>query len=172
MTTALTEPGTGSGATDARRWWALAVLASVQFMIVANITVVNVALPSVQADLHLTGAGLAWAVNAYLLAAGGVLLLGGRLGDLLGRGRVLGWGTALFAAASLAAGAAQDATTLVASRFAQGLGWRWPPRRRSPWSRSCSRAAGSGRGRWGSGAGWARSAPWPGCCCRGCSPAW
>jgi MFS family permease len=122
MTTALTEPGTGSGATHARRWWALAVLASVQFMIVANLTVVNVALPSVQVDLHLTGAGLAWVVNAYLLAAGGVLLLGGRLGDLLGRRRVLVWGTALFAAASLAAGAAQDATTLVASRFAQGLG--------------------------------------------------
>mgnify|MGYP003287652684 CR=1 FL=1 len=122
MTTALTAPHAGSAATQARRWWALAVLASVQFMIVANLTTVNVALPSVQVDLHLTGAGLAWAVNAYLLAAGGVLLLGGRLGDLLGRRRVLGWGTALFAAASLAAGAAQDTVMLVASRFAQGLG--------------------------------------------------
>lgn len=122
MTTALTEPGTGSEAAHTRRWWALAVLASVQFMIVANLTTVNVALPSVQADLHLSGAGLAWAVNAYLLAAGGVLLLGGRLGDLLGRRRMLAWGTALFATASLAAGAAQDAAVLVASRFAQGLG--------------------------------------------------
>jgi MFS family permease len=122
MTTALPEPGAGAGAAYARRWWALAVLASVQFMILANLTTVNVALPSAQADLHLTGAGLAWAVNAYLLAAGGVLLLGGRLGDLLGRRRVLGWGTALFAVASLAAAAAQDAATLVASRFAQGLG--------------------------------------------------
>lgn len=122
MTTALTAPHAGSAATQARRWWALAVLASVQFMIVANLTTVNVALPSVQADLHFTGAGLAWAVNAYLLAAGGVLLLGGRLGDLLGRRRVLGWGTALFAAASLAAGAAQDTVMLVASRFVQGLG--------------------------------------------------
>jgi len=122
MTTALTQPSAGSEAAYARRWWALAVLASVQFMIVANLTTVNVALPSVQADLHLTGAGLAWAVNAYLLAAGGVLLLGGRLGDLLGRRRMLAWGTALFAAASLAAGAAQDVATLVASRFAQGLG--------------------------------------------------
>jgi EmrB/QacA subfamily drug resistance transporter len=122
MTTALTEPHAGSGAAHARRWWALALLASVQFMIVANLTTVNVALPSVQVDLHLTGAGLAWAINAYLLAAGGVLLLGGRLGDLLGRRRVLAWGTALFAAASLAAGAAQDTVMLVASRFAQGLG--------------------------------------------------
>jgi MFS family permease len=122
MTTALTEPGTGSEAAHTRRWWALAVLASVQFMIVANLTTVNVALPSVQADLHLSGAGLAWAVNPYLLAAGGVLLLGGRLGDLLGRRRMLAWGTALFATASLAAGAAQDAAVLVASRFAQGLG--------------------------------------------------
>jgi MFS family permease len=117
MTTTLTEPGAGSEAAHARKWWALAVLASVQFMIVANLTTVNVALASVQADLHLTGAGLAWAVNAYLLAAGGVLLLGGRLGDLLGRRRVLGWGTALFAAASLAAGAAQEAVLrLVGSR--------------------------------------------------------
>jgi EmrB/QacA subfamily drug resistance transporter len=122
MTTALAQSGTGAGATHARRWWALAVLASVQFMIVANLTTVNVALPSAQAELHLTGAGLAWAVNAYLLAAGGVLLLGGRLGDLLGRRRVLAWGTALFAAASLAAATAQDSVMLVGSRFAQGLG--------------------------------------------------
>jgi MFS family permease len=98
------------------------MLASVQFMIAANSTVVNVAAPWMRADLHLTGAGLAWAVNAYLLAAGGVLLLGGRLGDLLGRRRVFGWGTALFAAASLGAGAAHNAPTLIASRFAQGLG--------------------------------------------------
>ena len=122
MTTVLTEPGGGAGTAQARRWWALAVLASVQFMIVANLTTVNVALSSVQADLHLTGAGLAWIVNAYLLAAGGVLLLGGRLGDLLGRRRMLRWGTGLFAAASLAAAAAQDTVMLVASRFAQGLG--------------------------------------------------
>jgi EmrB/QacA subfamily drug resistance transporter len=122
MTTALTELHAGSAVTQARRWWALAVLASVQFMIVANLTTVNVALPSIQTDLHLSGAGLAWAVNAYLLAAGGVLLLGGRLADLLGRRRMLALGTALFAAASLAAGAAQDTAMLVASRFAQGLG--------------------------------------------------
>ncbi len=91
-------------------------------MIAANVTVANVALPWAQADLRLTSASLAWVINAYLVAAGGVLLLGGRLGDLFGRRRVFGWGTALFAAASLGAGAAPDAPTLVASRFGQGLG--------------------------------------------------
>lgn len=122
MTGEPTDSGAWSRPVGVRRWWALAVLASAQFMIVANITIVNIALSSVQAALRLSNAELAWVVNAYLLAAGGIMLLGGRLGDLLGRRRVFGSGMVLFAAASLAAGAAQNPAMLVACRFAQGVG--------------------------------------------------
>jgi EmrB/QacA subfamily drug resistance transporter len=107
---------------DPRRWKALAVLALVQFMIIIDITVVNVALPSIQRALHFSAGGLAWIVDGYALTAGGLLLLGGRLGDLLGRRRLFLIGTALFAAASFASGAAQNSTMLIMSRFAQGAG--------------------------------------------------
>lgn len=105
-----------------RRWQALAVLALVQFIIVIDQTVVNVALPSIQRDLGASASGLAWVVNGYLLTAGGLLLLGGRVSDLLGRRRIFLVGTALFAAASLGAGAAPTAEVLIACRFAQGAG--------------------------------------------------
>src|SRR2546426_8647234 len=111
------EPGV-----DPRRWKALALLALVQFMIVIDITVVNVALPSIQKALHFSGGGLAWIVDGYALMAGGLLLLGGRLGDLLGRRRLFLIGTAVFAIASFTSGAAQNQTMLVMSRFAQGAG--------------------------------------------------
>src|SRR5438874_5429748 len=107
---------------DPRRWKALAVLALVQFMIVIDITVVNVALPSIQRALHFSGSGLAWIVDGYALMAGGLLLLGGRAGDLLGRRRLFLIGTALFAVASFTSGAAQNQTMLILSRFAQGAG--------------------------------------------------
>ncbi|TMK21518.1 MAG: DHA2 family efflux MFS transporter permease subunit [Actinobacteria bacterium] len=107
---------------DPRRWKALAVLALVQFMIVIDITVVNVALPSIQRALHFSGSGLAWIVDGYALMAGGLLLLGGRAGDLLGRRRLFLIGSALFAVASFTSGAAQNQTMLIMSRFAQGAG--------------------------------------------------
>jgi EmrB/QacA subfamily drug resistance transporter len=107
---------------DPRRWKALFVLALVQFMIIIDITVVNVALPSIQRSLHFTGDSLAWVVDGYALMAGGLLLFGGRVGDLFGRKRLFLIGTALFAVASFTSGAAQNHTMLVMSRFAQGAG--------------------------------------------------
>src|SRR5947208_638601 len=107
---------------DPRRWKALAVLALVQFMIVIDVTVVNVALPSIQKALGFSGGGLAWIVDGYALMAGGLLLLGGRAGDLLGRRRLFLIGSALFAVASFTSGAAQNQTMLIMSRFAQGAG--------------------------------------------------
>jgi EmrB/QacA subfamily drug resistance transporter len=107
---------------DPRRWKALAVLALIQFMLVLDVTVVNVALPHIQQDLGFSRAGLAWVVNGYVLMAGGFLLLGGRLADILGRRRLFFIGVALFAVASATCGAAVDPGMLVASRFVQGLG--------------------------------------------------
>src|SRR5438874_2796683 len=107
---------------DPRRWKALAVLALVQFMIVIDITVVNVALPSIQRALHFSGSGLAWIVDGYALMAGGLLLLGGRVGDLFGRRRLFLIGATVFGIASFTSGAAQNQTMLIASRFAQGAG--------------------------------------------------
>src|SRR5579859_1116344 len=91
-------------------------------MLVLDITVVNVALPHIQTDLHFSRAGLAWVVDGYVLTAGGLLLLGGRLGDLVGRTRMFVAGVLLFAAASAMSGAAVDSGMLVASRFIQGVG--------------------------------------------------
>ena len=107
---------------DSRPWSALAVLALVQFMIVADNTIANVALPSIQDDLGFTTDGLAWVINGYLLTAGGLILFGGRLSDIVGRRRVFLVGAVLFGAASLACGAAPTAEVLVAARFAQGVG--------------------------------------------------
>jgi EmrB/QacA subfamily drug resistance transporter len=105
-----------------RRRAALVVLCFVQFMLVLDDTVVNVALPSIRNDLGFTASGLAWVVNAYFLAFGGLLLLFGRAADLLGRRRVFLAGVALFGVASLACGLAQQPWQLVAGRFAQGAG--------------------------------------------------
>jgi EmrB/QacA subfamily drug resistance transporter len=109
-------------APDPRRWKALAVLALIQFMLILDITVVNVALPRIQHDLDFSRAGLAWVVNGYVLMAGGLLLLGGRLADILGRRRLFLWGVALFALASALCGAAVTNWMLVGSRFLQGGG--------------------------------------------------
>ncbi|MFH9745164.1 MFS transporter [Streptomyces anulatus] len=105
-----------------RRRAALIVLCFVQFMLVLDDTVVSVALPSIQGDLGFSTAGLAWVVNAYFLAFGGLLLLFGRAADLLGRRRVFLVGVALFGTASLACGIAQEPWQLVAGRFVQGAG--------------------------------------------------
>lgn len=105
-----------------RRRSALIVLCFVQFMLVLDDTVVNVALPTIQDDLGFSATGLAWVVNAYFLAFGGLLLLFGRAADLWGRRRVFLSGVALFGAASLVCGLAQEPWQLVAGRFVQGTG--------------------------------------------------
>ncbi|MDP9866379.1 MULTISPECIES: MFS transporter [Streptosporangium] len=116
------DPDGTAAAPDPRRWRALAVLALVQFMFTVDSSIVNIALPSVQRDLGASTEGLAWVVNAYVVTAGGLLLLGGRLADLWGRRRVFLAGTAVFALASLASGVAGSTGMLVAGRFGQGLG--------------------------------------------------
>jgi EmrB/QacA subfamily drug resistance transporter len=108
--------------TDRSRWTALYVLCAGMLMIVLDVTVVNVALPSIQDDLGFSQSSLAWVVNAYLIAFGGLLLLSGRFGDLLGRKSVLMAGLGVFTAASLLCGAAWSQETLVAARFVQGVG--------------------------------------------------
>jgi EmrB/QacA subfamily drug resistance transporter len=105
-----------------RKWWALALLATAQFVVVLDASVVNVALPSIGADLGLSQEGLAWLVNAYVLAFGGFLLLGGRMADLLGRRRVFMAGFTVFAVASAAGGLAESGEVLIAARALQGLG--------------------------------------------------
>ncbi len=100
----------------------LAVIALGYLMIVLDATIVNVALPSIQADLRFDRANLAWVFNAYLLAFGGLLLLGGRAGDVFGRRRVFRLGVALFAVASLLGGLAPSAMSLIATRVLQGVG--------------------------------------------------
>jgi EmrB/QacA subfamily drug resistance transporter len=108
--------------TDRSRWLALVVLCVGMLMIVLDATVVNVALPSIQSDLGFSQSALAWVVNAYLIAFGGLLLLAGRLGDLISRRRVFLAGLAVFTLASLACGTAQSQEMLVAARFVQGAG--------------------------------------------------
>jgi EmrB/QacA subfamily drug resistance transporter len=104
------------------RWMALVVLCTGMLMIVLDVTIVNVALPSIQADLGFSATGLAWVVNAYLIAFGGLLLLAGRLGDLAGRRNVFLAGLAVFTMASMVCGLAQTQEMLVAARFVQGIG--------------------------------------------------
>src|SRR4051794_4357505 len=104
------------------RWIALYVLCVGMLMIVLDATIVNVALPSIQEDLGFAQSSLAWVVNAYLISFGGLLLLSGRLGDLLGRRSVFLAGLALFTTASLVCGLSQSEGMLVAARFVQGVG--------------------------------------------------
>jgi EmrB/QacA subfamily drug resistance transporter len=104
------------------RWAALAVLCVGMLMIVLDGTIVNVALPSMQADLGFTQANLAWVINGYMIAFGGFLLLAGRLGDLIGSKRVFIAGLSLFTFASLLCGIAWTRELLVAARFIQGIG--------------------------------------------------
>src|SRR2546423_14128832 len=107
---------------DRRRWFALIVLCLGSLMIVLDTTIVNVALPSIKADLGFSKTSLAWVVNAYLLTFGGFLLLGGRLGDLYGHRRLFLAGITLFTLASLACGLSTAQGSLVAARAVQGLG--------------------------------------------------
>ncbi|MGH2984603.1 MAG: MFS transporter [Solirubrobacterales bacterium] len=109
-------------AADRNRWIALYVLCVGMLMIVLDATIVNVALPSIQGDLGFSQSSLAWVVNGYLIAFGGLLLLSGRLGDLIGRRRIFLIGLTIFTAASLLCGLAQSQEVLVAARFIQGAG--------------------------------------------------
>src|ERR687885_255560 len=104
------------------RWFALYTLCLGSLMIVLDMTVVNVALPSIRKDLGFSETSLAWVVNAYLLTYGGFLLLGGRLGDLYGHRRLFLSGITLFTVASLVCGLSTTQTLLVAARALQGLG--------------------------------------------------
>src|SRR6478752_6346042 len=106
--TTMERPAEGGERTDPSRWIALVVLCVGMLMIVLDVTVVNVALPNIQSDLHFSQSSLAWVVNAYLIAFGGLLLLAGRLGDLLGRKSVFLAGLVVFTAASVLCGAAQN----------------------------------------------------------------
>ncbi len=105
-----------------RRWSALALIVTAQFMVILDVAIVNVALPSIKSDLGFSDTGLQWVITAYAIFFGGTLLLGGRLADLLGRRRMFVAGLALFAASSLLSGFAWSAGSLVAFRAVQGLG--------------------------------------------------
>src|SRR5499426_3735617 len=105
-----------------RRWAALYVLCLGSLMIVLDTTIVNVALPSIRADLGFSQTSLVWVVNAYMLTFGGFLLLGGRLGDLFGHRRMFLLGITLFTLASLACGLANAQGLLIGARAVQGLG--------------------------------------------------
>jgi EmrB/QacA subfamily drug resistance transporter len=113
---------TASNDTDRNRWLALYVLCAGVLMIVLDATIVNVALPSIQDDLGFSQSSLAWVVNAYLIAFGGLLLLAGRLGDLLGQRRIFLIGLAVFTIASVLCATAQTQGMLIAARFVQGVG--------------------------------------------------
>jgi EmrB/QacA subfamily drug resistance transporter len=109
-------------ALDPHRWWALALLCGAFFMVVLDATIVLVALPSIQADLGFSEEGLQWVLSAYALTFGGLLLLGGRAADLLGRRRLFMTGVLLFTAASLICGLAWSPAALLAARVVQGVG--------------------------------------------------
>src|SRR4051812_43659498 len=109
-------------ASDRRRWLALALLCVVQFMVVLDVAIVNVALPSIRVDLGFSQSDLQWVISAYALVFGGFLLLGGRAADMLGRRRLFLIGIVVFTLASLLAGLAWSEGSLIAARSLQGLG--------------------------------------------------
>src|SRR4051795_12638047 len=100
MTTQIIASANDVAAASRRRWFALAVLVAAQFMVVLDVAIVNVALPTIKTDLHFSEAGLQWIITAYSILFGGVLLLGGRMADLLGRRRMFAAGLALFTVSS------------------------------------------------------------------------
>ena len=120
-TATATAPTTGRRA-SLRRWWPLAFIGAAQFMLVIDVTVVNVALPSIGASLSLDRAGLTWVAIAYTLFFGSLLLLGGRLADTFGRRRMFLAGLGLFTIASVSSGLAPDGTVLIVARAFQGIG--------------------------------------------------
>ena len=115
-------PDERSARAERRRWIALAVLCLGQLMMVLDATIVNVALPSIQRDLHFTQSNLTWVLDGYLITFGGFLLLAGRLGDLVGRKRVFLTGLVIFTAASVLCGVASTQGMLIGARLLQGVG--------------------------------------------------
>jgi EmrB/QacA subfamily drug resistance transporter len=115
-------PGEAERKRERRRWIALAVLCLGQLMMVLDATIVNVALPSIQRELHFSQSNLTWVINGYLVTFGGFLLLAGRVGDLVGRKKVFLAGLVMFTAASVLCGVAQDQTMLIGARIIQGVG--------------------------------------------------
>ena len=113
---------TDAEAAQRRKWLALALLATTQFVIVLDAAIVNVAIPSIGRDLKFSEENLTWIPNAYALTFGGFLLLGGRMADLLGRRRLFMYGLVLFSVASLLGGLSQSEAQLIAARALQGLG--------------------------------------------------
>src|SRR4051794_19925331 len=111
-----------SASPDRRRWASLMVVCFAQLMIVLDVTIVNVALPSIQRDLGFSQPDLTWVVNAFLVTFGSLLLLAGRLGDLMGRKRVFLAGLVIFTAASFLCGIAPSEGALIAARLLQGVG--------------------------------------------------
>jgi EmrB/QacA subfamily drug resistance transporter len=118
----VTSPASGAGSANRRLGLALLVIATAQLMVVLDATIVNVALPHIQQALGFSGSGLEWVVNAYAVTFGGLLLLGGRAGDILGRRRVFVFGLLLFSAASLFGGFATSQAWLLTARAVQGVG--------------------------------------------------
>src|SRR3984893_1158808 len=118
MNLVTTAPSDSAG----RRWPTVIIVCIAQLMIVLDVTIVNVALPSIQHDLHFSQANLTWVVNAFLVTFGSLLLLAGRLGDLVGRKRVFLAGLTIFTAASFLCGIAPSQGALIAARFLQGIG--------------------------------------------------
>src|SRR5947209_9553752 len=107
---------------SSRQWLALAVLVAAQFMVVLDVAIVNVALPTIKTHLHFSESGLQWVITAYAILFGGVLLLGGRMADLLGRRRMFMLGLVIFTASSLLDGLAWSEGSLIGFRSLQGLG--------------------------------------------------
>src|SRR5947209_9458412 len=124
MSEAMIGTSTEDVAADRRRWVALAVLVAAQFMVLLDVAIVNVALPTIKTDLHFSQESLQWVVTAYAILFGGVLLLGGRMADLLGRRRLFMAGLGLFTVTSLLDGLAWSEGSLIAFRGLQGLGAR------------------------------------------------
>ncbi len=110
------------GAPSSRRWLALGLIAAAQFMVIMDTSIIGVALPEMQHDLGFTAEGLSWVFNAYVVAFGGLLLLGGRLSDLFGARRIFGIGWVVLAAGSLTAGLAGNVAVELTGRAIQGAG--------------------------------------------------
>jgi len=127
-------------ASERTKWLALALLCAVQFMVVLDIAIVNVALPSIQEDLGFSQENLQWVISAYALVFGGFLLLGGRLADILGRRQVFMAGLVIFSVGSLLCGFAWSDETLIAARALQGLGAASGTSRSVPGARSAASA--------------------------------
>jgi MFS family permease len=146
-------------APDPRRWWALALLCGAFFMVILDAAIVTVALPSIEKELDFSAQGLQWVVSAYALTFAGLLLLGGRAADLLGRRRVFMVGVVVFTVASLFCGLAWSDQALIGARAFQGIGAAIMTPSALSITPPSSRRAPSATRRSGSGGRWAGSAP-------------